>query len=90
MTGWVGVRVRFDARKKRPWETDKNGSDCAESGFCQIRSGDQFKGKMGDIRANACMFHGKGANLPFSVQIDQGVFVQISGLGHFRFPEFDI
>lgn len=64
--------------------------DCSESSFCQIRSRDLFKGKMGDIRANDGMFYGNGANLPFLVKVDHCVFVQTPGFGHFRFPEFDI
>ena len=45
---------------------------------------------MRDVHTNAGMLYGDGANLPFSVQIDQSVFVKIPGLGHFGFPKFDI
>ena len=61
-----------------------------QSSFSKIRSGNLFEGEMPDIRANACMLNGNGANLPFSVQIDQSVFVQIASFGHFLFAEFNI
>ena len=49
-----------------------------------------FEGKMGNIRTFSGMFNGDGANLPFLVNVDHCVFVQIPRFGHFRFPKFDV
>jgi hypothetical protein len=52
--------------------------------------GQMFKGKIGDIRTFAGMFHCDSRNLPFFVEVNHCVFVQIPCIGQFRFPEFDI
>ena len=60
------------------------------SGFCHLLGWNLFEGKMRNIRPNASMFYGYGAKLTFSIQIDQGIFVQISGFCHVCFPELNV
>lgn len=80
-----------DGRRNTAGESEgTNRIMMPNSSFCQIRSRNLFKGKMWNIRANAGMFHGNSANLSFSVQIDYGVVVQLSGFCHLCFSELDV